>query len=190
MSHVYLGDSRLFALLWKCDQDLADRIKSTVCPHCGGRLDVGNYPRKPRGGRDLLGPEYKLRLSFCCAKDGCRSRQTPPSVRFLGRRFYLGAIVVLVSALRDGLTAGRAAQLKEMIGVEVRTVRRWRSWWRKDFAQSPFWRSARSRFSPALSVKEGPAALLERFGDGPDDLVRLLQLLSPITTSSGLSMAG
>jgi len=110
-------------------------------------------------------------------------------VRFLGRRFYLGAIVVLVSALQGGLTAGRAVQLKEMIGVGARTLRRWRSWWREDFAKSPFWQSVRARFSPPLHVRQAPASLVERFGDGPKDLVRLLQFLSPITTRAGLAMA-
>lgn len=190
MSHVYLGDSRLFMLLWRCDLELAAQVRGTLCPECGGRLDVGNYPRKPRGGRGLLGPEYKLRLSFCCATEGCRSRRTPPSVRFLGRRFYLGAIVVLVSALRDGLTVGRAAQLKEMIGIDARTLRRWRSWWRKDFVRSNFWRSVRARLSPPVNVRRAPAALVERFGHGPKDLVRLLQFLSPLTTGAGLAMVG
>lgn len=189
MSQVYLGDSRLFALLWKCDLDLAAEVKGTVC-HCGGRLDVGNYPRKPRGGRGLLGPGYTLRLSFCCATQGCRSRRTPPSVRFLGRRFYLGAIVVLVSALRDGLTVRRTAQLKELIGIDGRTLRRWRSWWRNEFARSPFWRSVRARLSPPVNARKAPASLLERFGRDPADLVRLLQFFSPITTRAGLAMAG
>jgi hypothetical protein len=188
LSHVYLGDSRLFSLLWRCDLELAAQAKGSPCVHCGGRLDVGNYARKPRGGRGLLGPEYKLRLSFCCATDGCRSRLTPRSVRFLGRRFYLGAIVVLVSALRDGLTMGRVTQLKEMIGVGARTLRRWRSWWQDDFSKSRFWQSVRARFSPPLDAGQAPASLVERFGDGPEDLVRLLQFLSPITTRAGLAM--
>lgn len=190
MSHVYLGDSRLFSLLWRCDLELAAQAKEPPCIHCGGRLDVGNYPRKPRGGRGLLGPEYKLRLSFCCATEGCRARRTPPSVRFLGARFYLGAVVILVSALRDGLTAGRAAQLKEMIGVGARTLRRWRTWWRKDFSRSPFWRSVRARFSPPVDARRAPASLRERFGEGSEALVRLLQFLSPITIRAGLAMAG
>jgi len=44
-------------------------------------------------------------LSFCCALDGCRSRATPPSLRFLGRKVYLAAIVVLIAILRHGATA-------------------------------------------------------------------------------------
>ncbi|NLS97786.1 MAG: hypothetical protein GXX96_37065 [Planctomycetaceae bacterium] len=35
-------------------------------------------------------------------RDGCRKRTTPLSVRFLGRKVYLGAVVVLVAAMRQG----------------------------------------------------------------------------------------
>src|SRR6185503_12766170 len=81
LSQIDLGDSRLFDLLWKCDQELAKVAKADaggICAACGGALHQGNFPRKPRGGRGLLGPEYKLRLSFCCSTDGCRKRLTPP----------------------------------------------------------------------------------------------------------------
>jgi len=40
---------------------------------------------------------FVLSRPFCCAVDGCRSRATPPSLRFLGRKVYLAAIVVLVA---------------------------------------------------------------------------------------------
>jgi hypothetical protein len=46
-------------------------------------------------------------LSLCCSRDGCRRRMTPPSVRFLGRRVYLGAVLVLVSAMQQGSLPGR-----------------------------------------------------------------------------------
>jgi hypothetical protein len=36
--------------------------------------------------------------------DGCRSRTTPPSLRFLGRKVYLATIVVLVSMMQYGVT--------------------------------------------------------------------------------------
>lgn len=193
LSQIDLGDSRFFDVLWKCDQDLARQAKADaggVCAECGGALHQGNFPRKPRGGRGLIGPEYKLRLGFCCSTDGCRSRLTPPSVRFLGRRFYLGSVIVLVSALRDGLTERRAAELRELIGVSTRTLRRWRGWWQEIFAASPFWKSVRDRFLPPIDAKLLPSALLDRFSRGRDDLLRLLRFLSPITTRAGLAMAG
>ena len=67
------------------DKDLAATTKKQGCS-CGGRLHCANYPRKPRGGCENLPQSYDYRLSFCCDRDGCRKRTTPPSVRFLGRK--------------------------------------------------------------------------------------------------------
>src|SRR6266478_7977922 len=53
-----------------------------------------------------------------------RKRRTPPSFRFLGRKVFLGAVAVLVSAMRQGATAER--QLCELVGVGRRTIARWR----------------------------------------------------------------
>jgi hypothetical protein len=46
-----------------------------------------------------LGREYTQRFSFCCAIDGCRSRATPPSLRFLGRKVYCAAIIVVAATM-------------------------------------------------------------------------------------------
>lgn len=35
------------------------------CLWCGGRLDVADYPRKPRGGSSELGDDYDVRRSSC-----------------------------------------------------------------------------------------------------------------------------
>jgi hypothetical protein len=58
----------------------------------------GSFDRKPRGVPVGLGPEHLQRFSLCCAADGCRKRETPSSLHFLGRKVFLGAIVVLISA--------------------------------------------------------------------------------------------
>ena len=81
-------------LLLACDRDLADERQRQCCADCGARLDVANFNRKPRGRPLKLGPEHNRRFSFCCRRDGCRGRATPPSLRFLGRRVYVAAIVV------------------------------------------------------------------------------------------------
>src|SRR3984893_16426162 len=78
-------------------------------------LHSARFRRKPRGGPAGLGEAYDQRLSFCCASDLCRKRMTPPSFRFFGRKVYLGAVVVLVSAMRQGATAAR--QLCALVGV-------------------------------------------------------------------------
>lgn len=183
MCHALLRDATLYAVLFELDRDLADQARVAGCP-CGGALHSARYPRKPRGGLEDLGPEYRTRLSFCCAVDGCRRRVTPPSVRYLGRRVYLGAVVVLITAMHAGITARRAAQLREWLGVSVRTLTRWRAWWHARFPASPFWHQMRGRFAPPLVPGELPAALLDRFaGDSlRDRLVAVLRFLAPITT--------
>jgi hypothetical protein len=85
-------------------------------------------------------------MSFCCAR--CRRRTTPASVRYLGRRVYLAALVVLMSVLQEGVTAQREAQLKQHLAVSRRTLTRWRQWWQQQFVQTPFWRWAKGQFLP------------------------------------------
>ena len=120
-----------------------------------GVLHSARFPRKPRGRPCRLGPEHDQRFSFCCAVDGCRSRATPPSLRFLGRKVYLAAIVVLVSIMRHGMTKQRLQHLTEFVGVDRRTVERWRAWWRDSFTASPFWQIARAG---SATDRPGPAA--------------------------------
>ena len=191
MCHALLSDTTFWKLLLRFDEDLAAATRGQGCS-CGSALHRADYPRKPRGGPPDLGREYRRRLSLCCAREGCRRRTTPPSVRFLGRRVYLGAVVVLASALREGITARRAAQLREWLGVSLRTLRRWRAWWRGAFVASAFWRSVRGRLLPPVAVEALPASLLERFS-GEDERSRVIQalrFLSPLSTTWAGSTMG
>lgn len=186
MYQTLLSDSRLYRMLFKIDQDLAAEAKARGC-HCGGRLDSARYRRKPRGLPGELEDEddYKKRHSFCCAQEGCRCRTTPPSFRFLGRKVYVGAVVVLVTALRHGPTPVRVAKLRELVGVSLRTVNRWRMWWQKIFVGTPFWKAARGFLRVPLDEQSLPLSLLEAFPDNLAEarLVRLLRFISPLSTS-------
>lgn len=185
MWHGILSDSRFFATLTKLDEDLAAKVRAAGCG-CGGRLDSARYPRKPRGGPSDLGSEYGWRLSFCCARDGCRRRVTPPSVRYLGRRVYLGVVVVLVTAMEQGLSVRRVAELNEHLGVGLRTLRRWRRWWRSTFVESRLWRGTRGRFLPPVEEGALPHSLLARFeGEAAARALAVLEILAPLTTTSG-----
>jgi len=113
-------DQQLHQLLEKVDLDLAEQAHQQGCLFCGGKLHRADYDRKPRGG-----PEWDYRYSFCCAREGCRRRRTPESVRFMGRRVYAGLVVVLVSARVHGLKPERVARLREALGIERRTLERW-----------------------------------------------------------------
>ena len=185
MCLTLLQDSRLYELLFRIDREFAEQARVAGC-HCRGLVHRSDYERKPRGGRSDLGPEYDKRFSFCCALEGCRNRKTPPSVRFLGRRVYLGAVVLLVTAMQGGITERRAADLQNRLGVSRRTLWRWRSWWREALPSSDFWKRERGRFMPPLKDGNLPASLLERF-TGEDDRSRLIQALSflaPLTTQT------
>ena len=172
MYATLLADIRFHDLLLACDQDLADTCRAEGCELCGGRLHSARYPRKPRGRACRLGPEHDLRFSFCCAIEGCRSRETPASVRFLGRRVYVAAIVVLIASLRHGVTDARMARLSQVVSVDRRTVERWRSWWRRIFTATPFWQIARALLMPPIDQHCLPASLLDRFtGDGAEPLL-------------------
>ena len=93
--------ARFWPLLFTIEQDLTATTRRHGCP-CGGHLHRSNYPRKPRGDCVTLPDTYNTRLSFCCHRDGCRKRSTAPSVRFPGRKVYVGALVLLINAMRHG----------------------------------------------------------------------------------------
>ena len=172
-----------WSFLVSIDKDLADCTRQKGCS-CGGRLHCANYPRAPRGGSDDLPEEYVQRFSFCCDREGCRKRVTPPSVRFLGRKVYLGVVVILISAMRQGPSPRRGRELSKLFGVNAATIARWQVFWRDHIAQTPFWKVARGRFLPFADTIALPRSLLDAFlrtGDLVLDLVRVLRFLLPIT---------
>ena len=188
MYHELLRDASFWLFLFSVDQDLAETARQEACP-CGGRLHRANYRRKPRGGPDTLPTECEYRLSFCCDRDLCRKRVTPPSVRFLGRKVYLGAVVVLVAAMRQGPSPRRVRKLSELFGADRRTVTRWQVFWREHFPETAFWKVARGCLLPAVEIAVLPWSLLEAFlltGNPCRDWGRLLRFLSPITITGGL----
>lgn len=190
MYHDLLRDATFWAFLFSIDQDLAESHRKQGCG-CGGRLHGAKYARKPRGGPRDLPDEYRFRLSFCCDRDGCRKRVTPPSVRFLGRKVYLAAVVILVSAMRQGPSPRRIRELTELFGADRRTIYRWRDFWNEHFPKTTFWKVARARLVPVFEIVEFPRSLWEVFvqsGNDRDGWKKLLCFLSPISTAKGLQI--
>lgn len=175
MSHTWQPDGKLWARLLEIDTLWASEIQMAGCA-CGGRLHRADYPRKPRGNLGEHEEAYVRRFSFCCAVEGCRRRATPPSVRFLGRRVYVGAVVITESVrLLTGLS--------DALGVPLRTVSRWLAFWRTQLTAMTFWDAVRGLFMPPVEADKLPSSLLERLGGHDrDGVTRLLCLLSPITT--------
>jgi len=181
--HALPSGASFWLVLFSIDQDLAAKARQQGCS-CGGRLDCAHFPRKPRGGGRDLPKEYGYRLSFCCAQEGCRKRVTPPSARFLGRKVYLGAVVILVAALREGPTPRRVRELSELFGADRATIARWQVFWREQFPQTPFWTAARGRLVPAVAAGAVlPGALLDAFL-GQHDLEMLGGSESPSSSPS------
>jgi hypothetical protein len=191
MWHDESLDGDLFEKLAKIDEKIALAVAVAGCAHCGGPLHRGNYRRKPRGGLiGQAGESFKMRHSLCCGREGCRKRALPPSLRFLGRRVYLEAIVLIATVHTMLVTTMRAAQ--EVTGVPVRTLRRWRSWWTVDFPKLNDWVLMRALFVPPPPEEIAlPKSLLERLatslGGKPmacEVLELAARLLAPVTTRS------
>jgi hypothetical protein len=190
MYHDLPRSASFWSFLLTVDEDLAEETRKQGCP-CGGRLHSANYQRKPRGTPSQLPEPQRLRLSFCCDRDGCRKRAMPRSVRFLGRKVYLGAIVILVSAMRQGPTPRRISELSKRFGADESTVFRWQTFWREHFPQTPFWKVARAGFVTLGEIVSLPYSLVDTFlrrHPPCDGWALLLRFLSPITAPGGLQI--
>jgi hypothetical protein len=190
MYHDLPRTARFWLFLLAIDRDLAEIVRKNGCS-CGGRLHCANYLRKPRGTPVQLPEPQRIRLSFCCDRDGCRKRTTPPSVRFLGRKVYLGAVIIVISAMRQGPTPRRVRELSERFCVDQQTIARWQTFWREHFPQTPFWKIARARLVPAVEIVSLPYSLVDAFLSRHlhcRGWTKLLRFLAPITITGGLQI--
>ena len=160
------------------DEEFAAEAKGKGC-RCGGKLHCAHYRRKPRGVPPAAAAAAEKRFSFCCAEEGCRSRTTPRSVRFLGRRVYVGAVVVVVTTMRHGATRKRLSELRRLFGVDASTVLRWRDFWLHLLPATPWWAGERARLMPPVDEAQMPMSLLARMSGTPlEQLVSVLRWLS------------
>lgn len=114
---------------------------------------------------------------------GCRRRVLPPSVLFLGRRVYWSAVVLIVTALRQGRVQGYTVErLKTLFGVTRPTLIRWLHYFREIFPGSRSWRHLSGRMMPPVDKNDLPKGLIERFvqsrGDPELGLATCLQALA------------
>jgi ribosomal protein S27AE len=188
MWHEVVLGREFFAALVAIDVEIALRAREAACPRCGGRLHAGHYERKPRGGRFAeAGEDFSLRFSWCCGREGCRKRTTPPSVRFLGRKVYLEGVILIACVLVPLLEQSTAAA-RRVTGIASRTLRRWHAWWQGVFVASALFTELRAHM-PGIDVTALPAALVASF-DGATPLTRLeqtMRFLAPLTTRPALA---
>lgn len=179
MSHDWIGDESFFRQLDQEDARKAAAIRAAGCAACGGRLDRGDYPRKPRGGAiGIAGELFDRRRSFCCARVGCRKRATPESCIFLGRKVYL-AVTVIVAAWRAEAPAAATPPRQ--------TVRRWIAWFATQVPRTSWFVQVRARVMPLIEPSEVlPHALVERFGVGrtvAEALATTLRIMAPLSVT-------
>jgi hypothetical protein len=182
MSQSTLLSPTFFLFLETIDREHAQAIRVQGCS-CGGPLHQGHFQRKPRwGGARASGAVDTTRFSFCCG--ACRQRTMPASVRFLGRRVYWGATVVLATALCAGMSLRRGRRLSEQFDVPILTILRWRQWWLNDFAASPLWQTLRGLFLPPVVVSDLPGELLHRAlpADEHGAMAAVLRWIAPLST--------
>jgi len=178
--HELLSDEKFSAILFEVDEGLSGGERERGCSRCSGPLHRADYPRKARGLAEAVVGRFERRFSFCCGR--CRKRQTPPSVRFLGRRVY-AAVAVLVGALIALAVA--LAEAARFTGARARTVARWLGFFQRELQATRFWGAARGAFSPPPPALGMPATLVEHFAFAAprDRLLGVLKFMTPITVS-------
>jgi hypothetical protein len=182
-----LGDLDLgrefFLLLVQLDEAVMREVAAAGCPRCGGPLHRSDFDRKPRGA--LMAPAgeaFVRRFSLCCGREGCRKRATPPSVRFLGRRVYLGAVVIVASMVALALRG--AKEIRRQTGVPARTTRRWLGWWQGVFLETEVFVTICARLI-GVEVGRVPASIVGRLEGTWTERVRsMLGWLLPLTTGT------
>ncbi len=187
--HESVSSIKFHELLRWLDERAAARVREAGCPRCGGPLYAAHYGRKVRGLSDAAAAAgcYERRLSLCCGREGCRSRATPPSTRFSGRRIY-ATIAVLALSLSgaERTAASEVGGVLERRGAPARSTRkRWLSWWRAELLETPWFAALCAQLAEPVDGASSPASLLARFvGPLVSRLEGFIVWLSPLTTSS------
>lgn len=157
-------------LLSTIDVMIAAAVQALGCPRCGGALYAAHYHRKTRGTSDDDGPARHLRLSWCCGREGCRTRITPPSVRFLGQHVYAGCSIAALQCTPVHSDSER--QLRQETGCSRQSMTRWRDRFQER------WKSGMGRVIAAhlprdVSQRQNPRRVLNCWiGRWPYQVVR------------------
>lgn len=185
LSHALGLTSTVHQLLVKIDNHQAEDARLKGCLYCGGKLHWADYPRSPFGLHETERDNYQWRRSLCCAD--CRRRNTPQSVRFFGRRWYVTPVFILICALNSGWTFIRRAKIvKQYFGVTLtkRTWGRWCRWWRDLFVETAFWKKEKGLI-PSARHGPFPRGLFGVFVTAwPDQLFSVLKCLAPLTAGA------
>jgi hypothetical protein len=104
---------------------------------------------------------------------------------------YVSVVVVLLGAMVHGLKPRRVQRLRQELGIDEKTLRRWRQWWQETFVEGGFWKGANGRFMPPIDETVMPLSLVEVFdAKRPEGMVKLLEFLAPITVPDREGVVG
>lgn len=157
-----------FRILFNVDILLAESVRKQGCPICGGHLHYGRFKRNPVGYFLDLPEEYFIRQGLCCGH--CRKRKLPPSSLFMGRKGAFRCAILIFLTLRHNREKP-AIELSEILGVHVRTLRRWVAYFRDEFPSGDVWQRLRGFVSPKVRDDQLPGSLVVHFIDQARDIV-------------------
>ena len=158
-----LADARFHELLLTFDRDLRDCRTSGEMRAVRRHTAFRPLPPQAPWPSGRAGRGARLAFSFCCAVDGCRKRTTPPSLRFLGRKVYLAAMVVLIAIMRQGATAAAYGSCPRWLASTAGRSSAGGHGGAAASHRARSGRSARAAFMPPVDRDRLPASLLERF---------------------------
>jgi hypothetical protein len=81
----------------------------------------------------------------------------------LGRSVYFGCVVLLATAILQGLTGFETDSLCSQLQVSKRTLRRWLLYFKDTFPKSKLWRRLRGCLPPACAGSLMPLGLLQSY---------------------------
>ena len=88
-------------------------------------------------------------------------------MRFVGRKVYVGALLVLFGNAACGV--GDSAAARALLGaaaaaggIPMRTLKRWHAWWTTLVPATRWWTTLSARFVPGIDTATLPSALLAR----------------------------
>ncbi len=115
----------------------------------------------------------------------CGAQNTPASVIFLGKKVYIGVIVILASQLL--LEAEQPISSSSLFDnqASLLTVRRWLKWWKDGVAKDPFWKKNQGLLRISTEVTHLVVKVWNHFEQQltnlSDTLHAILKFFSPIT---------
>jgi hypothetical protein len=177
-----LQNERFFYELYIIDTRIAEYYRRMPCPHCNGPLYFSNYFRIPRGETVVgLPKEYFIRYSLCCGNEGCRRRVIPPSCRFLDRKVYWhAAILIIMSEFQN--TKVCVFKLAKKFNISRNTIARWIKFYQNIFPSSRKWQKIRGMVAAFITNDELPSNLVNHFlnlkSSAQDALISCLKFLS------------